>query len=111
MQKLRKVEDSQSSNNCRHRNVSVERGGPQYHTKVLMCEQSNGAAAIIYSDDNTDVLGSMGQVNNSPKFTSIPAVGIDRDSGLQLLDIAGTKVTVTSQLVGGYGTMSGTSMA
>ena len=76
-----------------------------------MCEQSNGVAAIIYSDDNTDVLGSMGQVNNSPKFTSIPAVGIGRNPGLQLLDIEGTEVTVSSRLVGGYGVMSGTSMA
>lgn len=89
----------------------IERGGPQYHTKVLMCEQSNGVAAIIYSDDDSDVLGSMGQVNNSPKFTSIPAVGIDRDSGLKLLDIKGTEVVVTSRLIDGYGTMSGTSMA
>ena len=89
----------------------IQRGGSQYHTKVLMCEQSKGVAAIIYSDDSTAVKGSMGQVNNSPKFTSIPAVGISKSAGLELLKIVGTKVTVTSRLIDGYGTMSGTSMA
>lgn len=89
----------------------IERGGSPYYTKVLMCELSDGVAAIIYSDDDTDVLGSMGHVNNSPRFTVIPAVGIGRDAGIQLLGIVGTEVTVTSRLLGGYGTMSGTSMA
>uniref|UniRef100_A0A7S3P8K4 subtilisin n=1 Tax=Amphora coffeiformis TaxID=265554 RepID=A0A7S3P8K4_9STRA len=89
----------------------MEQGGSSFHAKVLQCEQSNGVAAIIYADDDQDVKGTMGQVNNSPKFTSIPAVGVRRDVGLQLLGVVRTEVSLTSPLEGAYGRMSGTSMA
>lgn len=90
----------------------IERGGSAYHTKVLQCEKSNAVAAIIYSDDETMVRGSMGQVNNSPQFTSIPAVGVSWGVGLQLLRLVGKEITITSPLEGnGYGRMSGTSMS
>lgn len=88
-----------------------ERNGASFHAKVLQCENSGGVAAIIYSDDNSDVHGTMGAVNNSPKFTSIPAVGVKRDVGLQLLQILGQEVTLSTPLEDGYGSMSGTSMA
>lgn len=89
----------------------IERGGDTYHNKVLKCEHSNGAAVIIYGNDENNVQGNMGHVNNSPRFTSIPAVGVRRDVGLRLLGLDGHEVTVTSPLVDGYGTLSGTSMA
>jgi serine protease len=90
----------------------IERGGSSYHQKVANCEQSNGVAAIIYNNNDGAVKGNFGTVGNSPRFTSIPAVGIPRDMGLQLLAMEGTEVTISSPLASnGYGTMSGTSMA
>ena len=89
----------------------MEQGGSSFHAKVVQCENSNGIAAIIYADDDLDVKGTMGQINNSPKFTSIPAVGVRRNVGLQLLGLERKEVSLTSPLEGAYGRMSGTSMA
>jgi subtilisin family serine protease len=88
-----------------------ERGGTSFYNKVMQCNASGGIATIIYNTGANPVRGTMGHVNNSPRYISTPAVGLARDVGLQLVGMAGQSVTVATQLDDGYARLSGTSMA
>ena len=88
-----------------------ERGKASFFDKVMQCTLSGGIATIIYNNGADPVRGTMGHINNSPRYTSTPAVGLPKDVGLQLVGAAGQWVTVSTQLDDGYKKLSGTSMS
>lgn len=88
----------------------IERGEYTFAQKALSCQDAGGAAAVVYQRDGVDgpVYGTL-----VTTYVDIPVVGMDRASGLDLLQNAlGLESLVNFALTGyDYDYYSGTSMA
>lgn len=85
----------------------IKRGGNTFEEKALNCQRGGGRAAIIFNNETGAINGWIpadGQVN-------IPVFGVELSVGRILRKkYRSTQVTIAPK-VGGYGTLSGTSMA
>jgi len=94
----------------------IKRGAPDpdvtitFRKKIKKCEAGGGIAAIIYNNvDEGPIDGTLTKENHG---TSIPAVGISLDGGLELLSTyLDQEVTVVVRDDANYEYMTGTSMA
>ena len=92
----------------------------------MVCQNNGGVGAIVFNkeDEAGGFQGSMGTtVDSVPQLVNMPVVGITRDDGVALLEgFLGQEMTLenpmnttTSDVLGissgGYGYLSGTSMA
>lgn len=90
--------------------VLVERGDISFWDKVLNVQNSGGVACIIYNNVAGGFSGTLGTGNTS----TIPALTISREDGLELLGKLGQTAnssTVPSIDTSGYEYFDGTSMA
>jgi subtilisin family serine protease len=88
----------------------IERGGFSFAQKAVSCEAAGGAAAVVFQSAGNagPVYGTLGTTS-----VSIPVVGMDRDTGLHLLDNALDAVSLVNFTLTGYDYdyYNGTSMA
>jgi len=83
----------------------IQRGNISFSDKVLNCQASGGAGAVIYNNVPGPLLGTLGGI-----ATTIPSVGADGNDGAALLAKVGASTTV-SVSVSNYALFDGTSMA
>ena len=91
--------------------LMVHEGGTSIEDMLQICQDSDGIGAIIFDADNKD------QSNWSVSYSSIPALGVDQDTGVDLIfNRLGKQVTIgdnidNNGLTYTYTELSGTSMA
>jgi subtilisin family serine protease len=88
------------------------RGDISFYEKVMHVQDSGGAAAVIYNNEDGDLFATLGAGNSS----EIVAISLSQDQGLSLLDepYLGDIATVDSQRIwptSNYEAWGGTSMA
>jgi len=82
----------------------IERGSNSFTEKVLNCQSGGGVGAVVYNTAANMVVGTLG----GPGVVAIPAVGMVRSHGLELMKAS----TVNLRLLDAtYGSFTGTSMS
>jgi subtilisin family serine protease len=90
--------------------VMCYRGDISFFDKVMNVQNSGGVAAVIYNNLDEDLYATLGDGNAS----DIPAIGLSKAQGFELLDKIGEEATVANLFVwpaSGYQHWGGTSMA
>ena len=86
--------------------LSQSGGGVKFEQKALNCENSGGKAAVIFNNDKGLINGGLAE----PTSVTIPVLEITMSAGRKFkAQSLGDTLVVKQQ--GGYGYLSGTSMA